>query len=712
MTIRSIVTALAMALLLMPAAPASAQQAKCLAGKTNCMAKKAAGLLQCEALAVTPGKPADPNAKDCVTKVVTKFDGGLQPAKGCFAKVEAKDPNDCLTVDDTGAAETAVDTCVAALVAAIDPTPLDQTKCAAGKMKCVAKYLAALLKCRKVAQTPGKPTDPNTKGCVDKAVAKYTGGVEPTKGCFAKREAKDPNDCQIPGDSATLQGLAADCVDDLVAVVTCAGEPDGTACNDGNACTTADACQGGTCTGAAPVICEFPGQCQNAGSCDPATGQCSYPPKANGTTCNDGNACTVGDACQAGSCVSGSPISCPPRIFPTQCHQLVQDCNPANGQCVARPSADGTACDDGNSCTTKDSCQAGVCTGAPCGPGRACCSTDAPCVDIGSDSANCGACGNMCTNSVCLLGQCYDGCVISGVGYPNGVRNPGNDCEVCDTSFTRTAWSALGGSSAFTCTIGCFHGFCFAGACGGLSPTPTGGVCGSASTCVSGTCNQFGVCVRTAVNEGQSCTPLLSKSGCTGTTGTCKDGDCIPVATNEGGYCLQAEPAPDPRCRSAVDGTCNEGTCIHDPLPDHTPCTPPNQCHTGECLAGTCHTDILPTGTPCTLLTGDKCRLASCGSGLCQPKLSGATKSCPDKCGDSTTCDSATGMCEGSPPSFGKTSCGGTPTGGRHPEACCPGQVCMCPPNSSGIPDFCFQYGCWNPADIPGRGGPVGGRPG
>jgi hypothetical protein len=37
---------------------------------------------------VTPGKPADPNAKDCVTnakdcvtKVVTKFDGGPEPAK-------------------------------------------------------------------------------------------------------------------------------------------------------------------------------------------------------------------------------------------------------------------------------------------------------------------------------------------------------------------------------------------------------------------------------------------------------------------------------------------------------------------------------------------------------------------------------------------------------------------------------------------------------
>src|SRR5262245_27874453 len=128
MTSSSIGTALVTVLLLVPAAPASAQQAKCLAGKTGCMAKKAAGLLKCEARAETPGSPADPNAKDCVTKARTKFDGGLVPAKGCFAKLESKVPNDCPTVGNAGAAETAVDVCVAAIVGAIDPAPLDQTK--------------------------------------------------------------------------------------------------------------------------------------------------------------------------------------------------------------------------------------------------------------------------------------------------------------------------------------------------------------------------------------------------------------------------------------------------------------------------------------------------------------------------------------------------------------------------------------------------------
>ncbi len=220
MTTRRIVTVLVIALLPAGAVPASAQQAKCLVGKTKCMAKKAAGLLKCEQTAETPGKPTDPDATGCVTKVVAKFDGGTQPAKGCFEKLESKSPNDCITLDDTASAEAAVDSCVASFVAAIDPPPVTQTKCGVGKKKCVGKYLASLLKCRQVSETPGKPTDPNATGCVDKAKTKYNGGTEPAKGCFAKLEAKTPNDCQFTDDSATLQALAESCDADLAALVS------------------------------------------------------------------------------------------------------------------------------------------------------------------------------------------------------------------------------------------------------------------------------------------------------------------------------------------------------------------------------------------------------------------------------------------------------------------------------------------------------------
>src|SRR4030095_13977190 len=111
--------------------------------------------------------------------------------------------------------------CVAAFVEAIDPGPITQTKCGAGKKKCVSKYLKSVLKCHQLAQTPGQSPEPNANSCLTKASDKYTGGVDPTKGCFYKLENKSGNDCQAPtGNSAALQVLVDDCVDDILALET------------------------------------------------------------------------------------------------------------------------------------------------------------------------------------------------------------------------------------------------------------------------------------------------------------------------------------------------------------------------------------------------------------------------------------------------------------------------------------------------------------
>lgn len=214
------VLATTMFLLMAGGTAASAQQAKCLASKSKCVAKKVGALLECHQIAETPGKPADPNAKGCLDQANAAFDGGSTPTKGCFEKLENKVPNDCLLFDDTAAAGGVADTCVAQVVAAIDPGPIDQTKCGAGKKKCVAAFVQSLLKCHQAAATPGKPADPNTKGCLDAARAKFTGGVDPAKGCFEKLESKAGNDCQIQDDAAALQALAEGCVTDVNHVLT------------------------------------------------------------------------------------------------------------------------------------------------------------------------------------------------------------------------------------------------------------------------------------------------------------------------------------------------------------------------------------------------------------------------------------------------------------------------------------------------------------
>jgi cytochrome b involved in lipid metabolism len=90
----------------------------------------------------------------------------------------------------------------------------------------------------------------------------------------------------------------------------CAGQANGTACDDGNANTVGDVCTNGACAGidhCVGVVCAASDQCHTAGTCiDHATGACSNPVAANGTSCNDGNGNTSNDVCTNGTC-AGTP---------------------------------------------------------------------------------------------------------------------------------------------------------------------------------------------------------------------------------------------------------------------------------------------------------------------------------------------------------------------------------------------------------------------
>jgi hypothetical protein len=94
-------------------------------------------------------------------------------------------------------------------------------------------------------------------------------------------------------------------------------------------------------------------------TCDPLGG-CTHTNKADGTACDDGNACTRSDTCQAGRCAGGDPVICGSL---DQCQVGV--CDPASGNCVDRPAADGTPCTDANACTTGDACLGGACQPGP-----------------------------------------------------------------------------------------------------------------------------------------------------------------------------------------------------------------------------------------------------------------------------------------------------------------------------------------------------------
>ena len=193
---------------------------KCSAGKKKCVATKLAGVLKCHVTSETKGVPV--GDKDCLTKAMAKFDGGDDPTKGCFAKLEDKYPvgseTPCLTFGDRDALETVVDGFVDAIVRVVDPAYPDivVNKCSAGKKKCISTKAVGLLKCHQKAETKG--IAPNDKECLDKAEAKFDGGADSTKGCFAKLEKK--GGCPTTDDTAPVEAQVDAFVADVVARTT------------------------------------------------------------------------------------------------------------------------------------------------------------------------------------------------------------------------------------------------------------------------------------------------------------------------------------------------------------------------------------------------------------------------------------------------------------------------------------------------------------
>ena len=89
--------------------------------------------------------------------------------------------------------------------------------------------------------------------------------------------------------------------------------------------------------------------------------------------CNDGLACNGVETCDLGNaaCVAGTPIVCDDG---NQC--TTDTCVDPLGTCSATPVVDGTACDDGVTCSVPDTCQAGACLGEEDGNSNGTCDVD------------------------------------------------------------------------------------------------------------------------------------------------------------------------------------------------------------------------------------------------------------------------------------------------------------------------------------------------
>ena len=166
------------------------------------------------------------------------------------------------------------------------------------------------------------------------------------------------------GSCTTREANCADGLDD-----DCDGQRDcadtdcnAQACNDGNLCTTGDVCSNGTCVAGQPRMCNAPPACQmTAGRCDLQTGNCTYDPLPDGTSCGTSTAFR----CCGGACrdLSQEEAHCGGCGLACAAGQLCQSISAAMCTSVEPPDTSGRC-----SCGPSAPCP----MGQTCGPSMFC----------------------------------------------------------------------------------------------------------------------------------------------------------------------------------------------------------------------------------------------------------------------------------------------------------------------------------------------------
>lgn len=179
----------------------------------------------------------------------------------------------------------------------------------------------------------------------------------------------------------------------------------------GFGCDIATGCGGDPCVG---VTCNTPpGQCfDSSGSC--AGGGCTYPTRPG--ACDDGDGCTTGDTCTNGAC-AGTQVACTtPPAADCSGPGTVRTYSAAGAACTGGGCQYPTSvrsCDDGNACTTGDSCSNGACvtTGLlNCDDGNACttdsCDPVVGCRHVPTSGNACVTGSGECPTGMCSAGTC------------------------------------------------------------------------------------------------------------------------------------------------------------------------------------------------------------------------------------------------------------------------------------------------------------------
>ena len=237
------------------------------------------------------------------------------------------------------------------------------------------------------------------------------------------------NQCDNPD---TCDGAGA-CQPNFVAADTACGNPGSSECDARDTCNGSGTCQANHV--ADNTACTDDGNACRDDVC--LAGVCSHPLKPAGAACGNptDTECNGADTCDgAGTCLpnlvaGGSPCGDPSV---TACTNA--DTCDTLGNCRSNNAPNGIDCDDGSFCNAGATCLAGLCGGG----------SALDCSD-----------GLVCTDDICneTLQQCDHDlipghCLINGACYLEAEVNPSNDCQICDSFSSPTAWTALAEGTA------------------------------------------------------------------------------------------------------------------------------------------------------------------------------------------------------------------------------------------------------------------------
>jgi len=411
----------------------------------------------------------------------------------------------------------------------------------------------------------------------------------------------------------------------------------GEGCDDGDCCTQGDSCQacdatddpacsseGMKCVGNPACFDEDENVCTlTQCSCDPdGAPVCADEDTPNGAPCDfDPNDCTLGDECLAGECIKSQPL-------PLDDGNPCTDDTCVKGDLVHTSLLEGQ-CDDGNECTTGDTCVTGTCTG---GDTVACvvspCMADAECVPgegcVESPLPTGAFCG---TDNACVVSAACDAeqsCEV--VAYTN--CDDGNLCtaDSCDpaTGCANEA-PALEGDA---CTL------------------DTEATCVADGVCTSGDC--VAVPILSCVDGDECCA-----EGCDATS----DSDC---SASCGNGILEGTEQCDGDCPTSCEGAdgCQYGVLVGSADACSAQCSfiQITQLIQGDgcCPAGAsnlddsdceplCGNGVIDEGELCDGLCPTSCQ----GDGACgTPELVGSSDGCDAECIDPiTSCVNGDGCC-------------------------------------------------------------------